>query len=182
VHAVAGRIVDHADQEQPRAALLEPGVLAGVPLRQFAHRRPAWSPYVDFLDALLLGTPQLAFDHAGPHGLAPRVNPAPVRQVFRRQCRTEAGLDLVAQDLQRRLPDLRVQLAVGFPAAQPMQERRVALAFQPLQQSPHMPFALADLLGRLPLCDQPFLAFFNATSRSRSCCVMRSVPESTSPA
>jgi hypothetical protein len=114
---------------------------------------------VDFLDALSLGTPQLAFDHPGPHGFAPHANPVLVRQVFRRQCRTEAGIHLAAQDLQGRLPDLGVQLAVGFPASQPMQERCVALPFQSLQQAPHMPFALANLLGRLPLGDQPLLGF-----------------------
>ena len=40
-----------------------------------------------------------------------------------------------------------------------MQERCIALAFQSLQQTPHVPFALANLLGCLPLGDQSLLGF-----------------------
>src|ERR1022692_807633 len=41
-----------------------------------------------------------------------------------------------------------------------MHDCPVALALQFLQQPPNMPFALPDLLGSLPLRDQPLLCLF----------------------
>ena len=112
-----------------------------------------------FSTLCLLGAPQLAFDHPGPHRLASDMNVVLVGQILRRQRRTEAAIHLAAQDLQRRLLGLLVQLAVGSPAPQRMHDRLVALGFQLLQQPANMPLALADLFGRLPLRDQALLGF-----------------------
>jgi hypothetical protein len=134
-------------------------MLAGVPLDQFAYSGPARPPLVDLLDALPADTPQLAFDHPRPHRLASRMNAVFAGQVFRRQCRAEAAIHLAAQNLQRRLLDLFVQFAVGPLASQSMHQSSVAFALEPPQQPPNMPLALPDLLGGLPLRDQPLLGF-----------------------
>src|SRR5437879_5839662 len=93
VHA-AGRIVDPADQVQFRPTILQPSVLAGVPLDQFAHSGAARSPWMNLLHPLPAGTPQLAFDHPRSHRLSPRVNVVFAGPVFRRQSRTETAIDV----------------------------------------------------------------------------------------
>ncbi|HEX3748086.1 MAG TPA: hypothetical protein VHW09_29350 [Bryobacteraceae bacterium] len=80
-------------------------------------------------------------------------------QVFRCQRGTEAAVDIPAEYFQRLLLDLLVQLAVGRPAAQAVHDGPVPFALQPVQQPANMPFGLADLLGGLPLCNQPLPCF-----------------------
>jgi hypothetical protein len=62
------------------------------------------------------------------------------------------------------------QLAFDHPT--PHQRSVAAFAFHPFQQPANMPLGLADLLRGLPLRISPFFAFFNATSRSRSRCII----------
>jgi hypothetical protein len=92
----AGSVVDHADQVQLRTTIFQPGVLAGVPLNQFAHAGAARPPRMDLVDNLPADTPQLPFDHPRSHRLPPRVNGVFVGQVFRRQRRAEAPIDIAA--------------------------------------------------------------------------------------
>lgn len=57
---------------------------------------------------------------------------------------------------------------IGRAPTQLMDYRPVSFAPQLAQQSRHLPFGDAGLLGRLLLRDHSFLAFFRATSLSRS--------------
>jgi hypothetical protein len=96
---------------------LQPGVLAGVPLHQFAHSGAARPPLMDLVDALPAGMPQFAFEHPTPHRLASGMNVVLAGQIFRRQRGSEAPIDFAAQYLQRLLLRLLLQLAVGLPSA-----------------------------------------------------------------
>jgi hypothetical protein len=125
----AGGVVDHADQVQLRSPIFQPGVLAGIPLDQFADSRPALPPLVDLLHSLALGAPQFAFDHPLPHRLAPRMNAVFFGQIFRRQSRAEPRVDLPAQYLQRGSLDFFLQLAIGSPTSQRMHDGLVAFGF-----------------------------------------------------
>jgi len=95
----AGGIVDHADQVQLRPTILQPGVLAGVPLNHFACSGAARPPRMDLVDALPAGTPQFALDHPRSHRLPPCVNVVFVGQVLRSQCRPETSIDIAAEYL-----------------------------------------------------------------------------------
>jgi len=79
----------------------EPGVLAGVPLHQFAHSGAARPPLMDLVHALPAGMPQLAFEHPTPHRLAFGMNVVLTGQILRRQCGSEAPIALAAQYLRR---------------------------------------------------------------------------------
>jgi hypothetical protein len=109
----AGGIVDHADQVQFLATLLQPGVLAGVPLHQFALARSAWPPFVDLLDALLAGSPKLPLDHPTAHRFAADSDAVFLAEILAGQCRSEPAIQVLLQNLQRCFFDLCFRSAVG---------------------------------------------------------------------
>jgi len=114
-------------------------------------------------------------------GLERKIEEMALTQILARQSGAEAGIYLSSQNLYRLLLVPAHQLPVGRAATQLVHDSPVALLLQLHQQPPDMPLALSEIDSGSPLRGQPFLGFFNATNRSRSCCVTRSVPEATSP-
>ena len=153
---------------QLRPAVLQPGVLAGIPLHQFAHSRATRPPLMDLLDALPSGMPQVAFDHPRPHRLASCVNVVFASKVLRRWRWTETAIDIATQYFHR-LP------LVVSPSLRLDGRPRGACTKTPSPLS-----CRRFNIGRTCLSLWPRSSA--AASRWRSRCVMKSDPESTSQA
>ena len=78
-------------------------------------------------------------------------------QVLGRQRRAEAAVDLLRENPHDLVPVLLASLAVGRAPAQSVNHRLVAFALELLEQSPYLPFGVAQLPGRLLLADLPLL-------------------------
>jgi len=72
----------------------------------------------------------------------------------------EAVVVLLREDPHDLVAVLLAALAVGRSSAQAVHHRLVALALQLFEQSPYLPFAALQLLGRLPLGNLPLVCLF----------------------
>ena len=180
----AGRIVDHVDQQDLFPASFQPVVIAGVPLHQLAKTAAPRTPFMDLLDPLLPRSPQLGLDHPLPHRLPAHLNFVFLGQVLRGQRRPESPIHRPARESLP--PPVRVSaadLAVGRKSSQaraPRPCRRAASAARSRRLTCRsvIPSSSAACFCVISF----FFAFFRATRRSRSACVISSCPSATSPA
>src|SRR5207248_1448050 len=103
-------------------------------------------------------------------------------QILGCQRRSESPVHVLAQDLDRSLFHLHRKLSVRWAPAPGVNYRLVATLFQAPQHASHLPLADTDSAAASFCVISFFLAFFSATSRSRSFCVIRSPFPTPQPA
>ena len=155
-------------------ASFQPVMIAGVPLHHLPKPAPprppcgpphlllpspatAWPRIIHFRTVSLLASISCFFPNTPP----PTSDRIPVHR-----CR---------QDLHC-LARSSLRSSVRRPSPQPVDYGFVPTLLQPVQQSSHLPYAQPQFLGGLRCVISFFFAFFNATSRSLSACVISSCP------
>ena len=135
----AGRVVNEHDQRAARAAPLEPGVRAPVDLDQLAEPRPALAQLEHAPGTPLLRPPQAELDLEPAHRLDRYLDPVQLRQLLRRQRRTEIRV-LLRQQRTYPLAKVTGHATVRRPAALARHKARVTAGPPVPHQALELPY------------------------------------------
>lgn len=147
------------DQIPLLASTLQPGVLAGIPLRQFPEARPPLPPGRHRLPPARAGAPPPRFAHQLPQRLPPNADPMAPRQMLAGQRGPEASVGGLPEKVEDLLSRRLAHAALGRLAPQAMDDGFVALLFPLLQQPPHLAIGDPQFLCGLLFPDQLLLRF-----------------------